>query len=69
MKGNISASRLGKNLVQVPEVADNGELCTLVVDQINMCKDMDGMLDPVERALFARLNLAADKHLIAAASY
>jgi predicted ATPase len=55
--------------VQVPDVANYAGLCTLAVDQINMCKDIDGMLDPVERALFAQLNLAAGKHAIAASSY
>jgi len=61
--------QIGKSLAQAPDVANNSGLCTLAVDQINMCKDMDGMLDPVERALFAQLNLAAGKHSIAAASY
>jgi predicted ATPase len=61
--------QIGRSLVQAPDVANNSELCTLAVDQINMCKDMDGMLNPVERALFAQLNLAAGKHSIAAASY
>jgi predicted ATPase len=61
--------QIGKRLAQAPEVADNAGLCTLAVDQINMCKNMDGMLDPTERALFARLNLAAGKHSIAMASY
>ena len=61
--------QIGKSLVQAPSVANNAGLCTLAVDQINMCKDIDSMLDPVERALFAQLNLAAGKHSIAAASY
>jgi predicted ATPase len=60
--------QIGKSLVQVPDVANNAGLCTLAVDQINMCKDMDGMLDPVERVFFAQLNLAAGKHSIAASS-
>ena len=61
--------QIGKSLVQVPDVANYAGLCTLAVDQINMCKDIDGMMDPVERALFAQLNLAAGKHAIAASSY
>mmetsp|Transcript_26892 Transcript_26892/g.57652 ORF Transcript_26892/g.57652 Transcript_26892/m.57652 type:complete len:1336 (+) Transcript_26892:116-4123(+) len=61
--------KIGLSVVQDPEVADNAELCTLFVDQINICKDVDGILSPVERAFFARLNLAAGKHSIAASSY
>jgi len=56
---------IGKSLVQDPGVADNAELCALAVDQTNMCK----LSEPVDRALFARLNLAAGKHCIAASSY
>jgi len=55
-------------LLQDPNVADSPELCTLAVDQINMREDVDS-LSPVEKALFARLNLAAGKHAIAASSY
>jgi hypothetical protein len=61
--------RIGKSLVQAHDVANDAGLCILAVDQINMCKDVDGMLDPVERALFAQLNLAAGRHSIAASSY
>ncbi len=55
--------------MQYPEIENSAELCILAVDQVNMCKDMDGMLDQDERALFAQLNLAAGKHLITASSY
>eukprot|EP00578_Thalassiosira_sp_NH16_P017378 CAMPEP_0181111258 /NCGR_PEP_ID=MMETSP1071-20121207/19174_1 /TAXON_ID=35127 /ORGANISM="Thalassiosira sp., Strain NH16" /LENGTH=596 /DNA_ID=CAMNT_0023195129 /DNA_START=1 /DNA_END=1791 /DNA_ORIENTATION=- len=48
--------------LQDPEISQNAELCTLAVNQINICKDADGILDYSERALFARLNLAAGKH-------
>jgi len=45
------------------------ELCILAVGQINLCKDSDGILDPVERATFARLNLAAGKHSMRASGF
>jgi len=61
--------QIGKSLVQCPGVESNAGLCILAVDQINMCKDTDDMLDPAEQALFAQLNLSAGKHSIAAASY
>ena len=63
--------KIGKSLVEAPntDVANNADLCILAVDQINMCKDTDGMLDAAERALFAQLNLDAGKHSIAVSSY
>lgn len=54
--------KIGMNLVlQYPNVAANPEVCTLAVDQCNICKDA-GIMDQAERTLFARLNLAAGKH-------
>lgn len=61
--------KIGMSLAQDPKVSDDAELCALAVDQINICKNADGILDPVQRAMFARLNLAAGKHSISAASY
>ena len=61
--------KIGKSLVQDPGIAHNAELCALAVDQINRCKDLDDILDPIERALFARLNLAAGKNSVATSSY
>ena len=64
-------TKIGVNLVQGLKVVNNAELCYLAVGQINNCKDLDGgdILNPAERSLFARLNLAAGKHSIAASSY
>ncbi|KAL7524022.1 hypothetical protein ACHAXR_002790, partial [Thalassiosira sp. AJA248-18] len=60
---SLFRKKIGMCLAQDPEVAENAELCTLAVDQINICKeDLDGILDPAECSLFARLNLAAGKH-------
>mmetsp|Transcript_26788 Transcript_26788/g.64273 ORF Transcript_26788/g.64273 Transcript_26788/m.64273 type:complete len:1395 (+) Transcript_26788:24-4208(+) len=54
---------IGMNLViQDPQNANNPELCTLAVDQINICKDVDGILNHAERAFVASLNLTAGKH-------
>lgn len=54
---------IGMNLViQDPQNANNPELCTLAADQINICKDVDGILNHAERAFVARLNLTAGKH-------
>ena len=63
--------KIGKSLVEVPntDVSNNADLCILAVDQMNLCKDTDGMLDAAERALFAQLNLDAGNHSIAASSY
>ena len=61
--------KIGMSLAADPAVAGNAELCTLAVDQINICKDAAGMLGPMERNLFARLNLAAGRHSIAASSF
>ena len=56
--------KIAINLVyQDPNVAENAEVCTLAVEQCNICKDA-GILGPGERALFASLNLAAGKHLM-----
>lgn len=55
--------KIGMNLVyQDPEIEKNAEVCTLAVDQLCICKDVDGILDQGERTLAARLNLAAGKH-------
>ena len=62
--------KIGLSLVQGnDEIANNSELCILAVDQINACKDVDGLLTDGEKELFAQLNLAAGKHSIAALSY
>ena len=66
---NLLRKQIGKSLVVHPMIADNAAICCLAVKQINMCKDVDSMLDDSERALFARLNLAAGKHSFAASSY
>ena len=66
---NLLRKQIGKSLVVHPMIADNAAICCLAVQQINMCKDVDSMLDDSERALFARLNLAAGKHSFAASSY
>ena len=66
---NILHKRIGKSLVQDLQMFDNVELCILAIDQMNLCKEMDDILTNVDRALFLRLNLAAGKHSIAAASY
>jgi len=60
---------IGKSLAQDADILNNAELCTLAADQINMCKDTEGMLDPSDQGLFCRLNLAAGKHSVAASSY
>jgi len=57
--------KIGMSLVQDPAVVDNAELCSLAVDQMNMCR----LDDPIERALFSRLNLVAGKQCVAASSY
>ncbi|KAL7531012.1 hypothetical protein ACHAXR_007019, partial [Thalassiosira sp. AJA248-18] len=63
---NLFHKKIGMCLVQnqnPEEVVENADLCTLAVDQINICKeDLDGILDPAECSLFALLNLAAGKH-------
>lgn len=61
--------KIGTSLVQDQKVSDDAELCTLVVDQINICKDEEGILDPAQRTLFAKLNLAAGKHSMATSSF
>ena len=57
---------IGLSLGLDPAVAKNAMVCSLAVDQINVSKDI---LDPVERSLFARLNLAAGKHAMTSSSY
>ena len=54
--------KIAMSLVQDQNVAENPELCTLAVDQINLCISMNGVLNPAECRLFAQLNLAAGKH-------
>ena len=66
---NLLRKQIGKSLVMHPMIADNAAICCLAVQQINMCKDVDSMLDDSERALFARLNLAAGKHSFSASSF
>lgn len=61
--------RIAETCVQDPEMTEDSELCTLAADQVNMCKDLDGVLSPVEKARYARLNLAAGKIAIRASSY
>lgn len=62
--------KIGMNLVMEGiDVAKNAELCALAVDQINLCKDLDGMLIIEEKAVFARLNLVAGEHSLHASSY
>ena len=61
--------KIGFSLVQDMVVVTNPEFCLLAVGQINLCQDMGSILNPMERALFARLNLTAGKHSIAASSY
>lgn len=67
---NRIRKKIALSLVQGnDEIANNSELCILAVDQMNACKDVDGMLTDGEKELFAQLNLAAGKHSIAALSY
>eukprot|EP00581_Thalassiosira_minuscula_P001914 CAMPEP_0183748936 /NCGR_PEP_ID=MMETSP0737-20130205/68026_1 /TAXON_ID=385413 /ORGANISM="Thalassiosira miniscula, Strain CCMP1093" /LENGTH=1365 /DNA_ID=CAMNT_0025984679 /DNA_START=116 /DNA_END=4210 /DNA_ORIENTATION=+ len=61
--------KIGICLAHLQGIYDNAELSALAVDQINKCKNADGVLNPVEQVLFARLNLAAGKHATAASSY
>jgi len=59
--------KVGMSLVQdMEDIADNADVCILAVDQINICKDLGGILRPAECFLFARLNLAAGKHFMSA---
>ncbi|KAL7544794.1 hypothetical protein ACHAWF_008162 [Thalassiosira exigua] len=52
-----------------PEAAKDPELCILAVDQVNICKDIPGMLSPIEKAKFARLNLLAGKYSARSSGY
>jgi len=58
--------RIGISLAHSANISSNADLCIIAVDQINVCKDI---LNPIERSLFAKLNLAAGKHSFAASSY
>mmetsp|Transcript_3115 Transcript_3115/g.6865 ORF Transcript_3115/g.6865 Transcript_3115/m.6865 type:complete len:754 (+) Transcript_3115:1916-4177(+) len=66
---NCLHKMIATSLAQDPAVVKYSKRCILVVDQINVCKDVHGILDPIERTLFARLNLAAGKHSIASSSF
>ncbi|KAL7550515.1 hypothetical protein ACHAWF_013734 [Thalassiosira exigua] len=49
-------------------LAHDPEVIKLAVDQINICKD-SGILNPIEKAQFARLNLTAGKNAVRTSSY
>jgi len=61
--------KLATILVHAFEVSNNAELCTIAVDQIKMCKDVERNLTPSERALFARASNTAGKHAMGFSSY
>jgi len=58
--------KIGLSLAKDPNVWKDSEICTLAVDQINVCKEN---LNQMERLIFARLNLSAGKHSMASSSY
>ena len=54
--------KLTMSLVQDAKIAENAEIYTLAVNQINTFQDLGGVLKPEDCCLFAQLNLVAGKY-------
>lgn len=58
--------KIGTTLTKEAQIDENAELCILAVDQIIICKGLDGIFDSEERTQFAQLHLIAGKYAVSA---